>query len=326
MLKTFSCALVALAGLWGLSQSWADDRADEPAKALTPFGGLKYDLEYRFTPGEVLRSEIVHRATVQTSIQGNSQTAETLSKSVKRWEVDDTTDEGVVTFVHQVESIEMWQKTQGRQEVRYNSQTDSEVPPGYEQVASAVGVPLTVVTMDKHGKILKRIEKREQPTSMSTQMTMPLADHPVAVGESWSSPMEIDVILKDGVTIKKIQTRQVFTLDKVIDDVATITIDSQILTPIHDPAIEAQLIQRLSKGEARFDITAGRILGQQLDLDRHVVGFSGPASSMHYLTRFTEQLLPPEEQTVRHDVNPEETARGAAAAKSEAKKKASPRR
>jgi hypothetical protein len=326
MLKTFSCALLALVGLSGLSQSWADDQADEPAKAPAPFGGLKYDLEYRFTPGEVLRSEIVHRATVQTSIQGNSQTAETLSKSIKRWEVDKVTEEGVVTFVHQVESIEMWQKTQGRQEVRYNSQTDGEAPPGYEQVASAVGVPLTIVTMDNRGKILKRIEKREQPSSMSTQMTMPLADHPVAIGESWSSPMEIDVILKDGMTVKKIQTRQVFTLDKVIDGVATITIDSQILTPIHDPAIEAQLIQRLSKGEARFDITAGRILGQQLDLDRHVVGFSGPASSMHYLTRFTEQLLPQTEQTARRAASPEEPAEDAPPVKSEAKKKASRRR
>jgi hypothetical protein len=202
----------------------------------------------------------------------------------------------------------MWQKTQGRKEVSYNSQTDSEVPPGYEQVASAVGVPLTIVTMDNRGKILKRIEKREQPLSMSTQMTMPLAGHPVAIGESWSSPMEIDVVLKDGVTVKKIQTRQVFTLEKVIDEVATITIDSQILTPIHDPAIEAQLIQRVSKGEARFDITAGRILGQQLDLDLHVVGFSGPASSMHYLTRFTEQLLPQAEQTARSAAEPNEPA------------------
>jgi hypothetical protein len=236
------------------------------------------------------------------------------------------TDEGVATFVHQVESIEMWQKTQGRKEVRYNSQTDSEVPPGYEGVASAVGVPLTIVTMDNRGKILKRIEKREQPTSMSTQMTMPLADHPVAIGESWSSPMEIDVILKDGVTVKKIQTRQVFTLDKVIDNVATIMIDSQILTPIHDPAIEAQLIQRLSKGEARFDITAGRILSQQLDLDRHIIGFSGPASSMHYLTRFTEQLLSEAEQTSRRAAASEEPAEDAAPANSEAKRKAAPRR
>ena len=75
------------------------------------------------------------------------------------------------------------------------------------------------------------------------------------------------------------------------DDVATISVESQILTPINDPAIEAQLIQRLSAGTIRFDIAAGRVLSQQLDLDRNVIGFSGTASSMHYVTRFTEQLL-----------------------------------
>ncbi|MBI3840017.1 MAG: hypothetical protein HY288_19010, partial [Planctomycetia bacterium] len=83
MLKFFPCLLLAFAALSGMPQSWADDQADEPAEAPAPFGGVTYDLEYRFTPGEVLRTEIVHRATVQTSIQGTSQTAETLSKSIK---------------------------------------------------------------------------------------------------------------------------------------------------------------------------------------------------------------------------------------------------
>jgi hypothetical protein len=110
--------------------------------------------------------------------------------------------------------------------------------------------------------------------------------------------LEVEVVLKDGAT-KKIQTRQKFTLDRVVDSVATITVDSQILTPISDPAIEAQLIQRLSSGTVRFDIESGRVLSQQLDLDRHVIGFSGAASSMHYVTRFTEELLPPVAETAR---------------------------
>ena len=89
----------------------------------------------------------------------------------------------------------------------------------------------------------------------------------------------------------KIQTRQKFTLVKVEHGVATINVDSQVLTPVHDPSIEAQFIQRLSDGTVRFDIVAGRVLSQQLDLDRHVIGFNGAGSSMHYVTRFTEKLL-----------------------------------
>ena len=309
-----------------------DSPSDAPAAKAKPASpapgaGQKFNLKYKFTAGEVVRTEIVHRATVQTTIQGTSQTAETLSKSIKAWQVNDVTPDGTVTFVHSVESIEMWQKTQGRQEVRYNSQTDKEVPAGYEDAASAVGVPLTIATMDSFGKVLKRQEKRPQPTSVSTQMTMPLPGHPVVVGDTWSSPMEIDVVLKDN-SVKKIQTRQLFTLKKVVDDVATIEVDSQVLTPIHDPAIEAQLIQRLSKGDVRFDMTAGRILGQQLDLDRRVIGFSGPTSSMHYLTRFTERLLPASQQTARRPApaKASPSAKALEPAKATAKKKTEPRR
>jgi hypothetical protein len=282
----------------GIAVSSAGSRGQEPeqeAPAPRPSParakGEKYDLKYKFAAGETLRSEVVHRAKVQTTIQGTTQTAETESRSVKVWVVENVADDGTVTFEHRVENIDMWQRTTGRREVRYNSETDKEAPPGYEHMAEAVGVPLSTVTMDVRGTIVKRKENQELPTSVSTQMTMPLAERPIAIGESWSSPLEIEVTQKDG-SLKKIETRQKFTLEGVAEDVATIKVDSQILTPVHDPSIEAQLIQRLSQGTVRFDIAAGRVLSQQLDLDRHVIGFSGAASSMHYVTRFTEKLLP----------------------------------
>ncbi len=302
MSKLTLAALVAACSLTWILTARGDDEA--PPAPPSPPPGKNYVFKYKFAPGEVLRTEVVHRATVQTTIQGTSQTAETHSKSIKVWKIDKVADNGHVTFTHSVESIDMWQKSQGRAEVRYNSETDKEIPPGYEEAAGAVGVPLTVVTMDDRGKILKRQEGRPQPVSLSTQMTMPLPARPVAIGDTWNTPLDIDVILKDGST-KKIETRQKFTLDKVIDDVATIAVDTQILTPIHDPALEAQLIQRLSSGSVKFDMSAGRVLSQQLDLDRHVVGFSGPASSMHYLTRFTEKLIPGDAVARQPKANPE---------------------
>ena len=306
MSKHFWTALL-LAFLWSGAPLFA---ADKPKAGKSTGGqatrgtqdtatrGTRVDLKYKFTPGETLETEVVQRTKVKTTVQGTTQTAESHSTSVKVWQITDVTDEGTVTFDHMVARVDMWQRTSGRQEVRYNSDTDSEVPPGYEHVAEAVGVPLSTVTMDSRGKIIARKEHRDQPMGVSTQMTMPLPERRIAIGESWSSPLEIDVTRKDG-SIKKIQTRQKFTLEKVADGVATIKVDSQVLTPVHDPAIEAQLIQRLSQGTVRFDIEAGRVLSQQLDLDRHVIGFSGAASSMHYVTRFTEKLIRPSEKTAR---------------------------
>ncbi len=279
-------------------------RAEEPATESDspPAESAKFDLKYKFQPGEVLATEVVHRASVRTTIQGTTQTAETQSRSVKSWKVEGVED-GVATFTHMVDNIEMWQRNSGRKEIRYNSQTDDEVPPGYEEVAKSVGVPLSVVTMDERGTIVSRKETRTQPMGVSTQMTMPLPDHPIEVGESWTTPIDIDVTLTDG-TMKKVQTRQKFTLESVADEVAHVKVDSQVLTPIHDPSIEAQLVQRMSSGWVKFDISAGRVLSQQLDLDKHVIGFNGPTSSMHYVTRFTEKLLSKAEageQTAKRD-------------------------
>ena len=54
--------------------------------------------------------------------------------------------------------------------------------------------------------------------------------------------------------------------------------------------MESQLLQHESSGTVRFDIDAGRVLGQQVDVDKGVVGFRGEASSIHQLMRFTENL------------------------------------
>lgn len=277
------CFAPALAGmlLLGLVPVLA---ADELA------GVAKYELRYKFVPGEVVKSEVVHRASVRTTIQGTTQTAETRSCSTKMWKIDAVDDAGVATFTHLVDNIEMWQKASGRQEIRYNSQTDETPPAGYEEVAKSVGVPLSIVTMDPRGTILKREIAHKGAMNVSTQITMPLPEGPIAIGETWSTPIEVDVTLQDG-SHKKVQTRQKFTLESVTDGIAHVAIDSQVLTPVSDPSIEAQLVQRMSSGWVKFNLEAGRVVAQELELDKHVVGFNGPSSSMHYVTRFTETLL-----------------------------------
>jgi len=73
--------------------------------------------------------------------------------------------------------------------------------------------------------------------------------------------------------------------------VATISMSTQIMTPMLDPAIEAQILQYETAGSIRFDIENGQILGRQCDVDKSVVGFRGEASSIRYIGRSTEERL-----------------------------------
>lgn len=270
---------VVFAGIWA---AFAVAAADDEA-------GRKYDLKYQFQPGETVRWHVEHRATIRTTVSGTTQTAETLSRSVKAWRVKEIDGAGQVRFEHVVESVDMRQKLTGRQEVRYNSQTDTTPPLGFENVAKSVGPVLSEITLDPRGKVIRRRQVTESQNSSEGQITIPLPGEPVPVGHSWSFGYDVDVPINGGGT-KKIKTQQVFKLVSVKNDVATISAQTQILSPIHDPAIEAQVMQRAATGEVRFDLALGRILSQQMDVDKSVVGFSGAASSMHCLTRFTERL------------------------------------
>jgi hypothetical protein len=265
--------------------------ADSPDKSAPQASSAKYTLRYKFQPGETLRWKVVHRARVEASVGGTNQTTETVSSSVKVWKVREVKSNGAATFEQLVENVDMWQKLTGRMEVRYNSQTDKTPPVGFENVAKSIGVPLSKTTIDPQGKILNREHLIARSNVQQEGMiTIPLPDEPVAVGEGWSYPYDIEVPLEGG-RIKKIKSRQSFTLEEVKGSVATVRVATQILTPVDDPAIEAQLMQRDSSGTVSFDIQTGRVVGQQMDTDKRVVGFRGQASSLHYRTRFTEELL-----------------------------------
>ena len=265
--------------------------AEEPSDEKAP----KYTLRYKFKAGETLRWEVVQRALVKTTISGFTETTEMVSKSVKVWHVKEVQDDGTAVFENMVESLDMRQKRPGRQEIRYNSQTDKEPPPEFAMMPESVGVRLSTITLSPSGNVVDRKKEKIRAAAQNEQgeITVPFPKEPIAVGKSWSFPHEITVPLKNG-TIKTVKTEQKFTFEEVKTGIATIRVATVILTPIHDPVVEAQLLQRQSSGTVRFDMDAGRVIGQQMDLDKRVVGFVGkqnPTSSIHYLTRFTEEIL-----------------------------------
>jgi hypothetical protein len=279
-----------------LAQTSFATGADQAAGSASE--GPKYTLRYKFKPGDVIRTQVWHQVSLETTISGTTQTADTMSGSVKVWRIQDIDPDGRVTLEHSVESVDMRQKLSDRQEVSYNSKTDKQPPPGYENVAKSVGVPLTVFIIDSSGNLLKRMDKRGSPPAdaQNSQVAVPLPERPVACGESWNVPQDVTITLEDGET-KSIKTRQHYTLDSVAKGVASISVVTQILTPVNNPKIQSQLVQRMTQGTIRFDMDAGRVLSQKLELDERVLGFQGPESSLHYLGRFTEEYLPAEPKT-----------------------------
>ena len=262
-----------------------------------------YQLGYRFKTGEVVRTKVVHLATVETKIKGTAQSTKSRSVSTRVWQIRDVDPAGNITFDNVVERLEMWNHVEGREEVYYDSASGKEPPPDFANVAASVGKVLATIKIDPQGRILSRTNNQPQFNPGIGDLTVPFppaANQPLKVGASWSIPDELRLATDDR-TIKKIQTQQQYRLLKVEAGVATIAVETQILTPINDPKLQSQLVQRLQKGTIEFDVDAGRLLKKQMDIDQAVFGFSGADSHMQYLARFTEEPLKEGEQTAKRE-------------------------
>jgi hypothetical protein len=247
-------------------------------------------LQYKFAMGEVLRYQVRHSTNLRTTIDNTTQQVETHSESVKAWKVTDVLPSGEMEFMHVVERVKMTNREPDHPINKYDSTVDKTPPRGFEQAAGAVGVPLLIVRIAPTGEVTAREEKRPQPSHTADMpITLELPREPVSVGERWSHSYDVPANRQSN-TKMIVRTRRLCKLRQVRGGVATIDVQYQILTPV-DPFVRAQLIDRLTDGAVRFDIRRGRIIEQEHNVDKRVLGFRGNTSSVHLVARLQERLI-----------------------------------
>lgn len=250
-------------------------------------------LRYEFRLGEAIESRVEHRALTETTMNGVTQSVETMTDSTRTWRVTAVDEAGAATLEQFVDDVTMTSRSSDRGELRWASDGDAVPPPGYEGVRLSLGVPLVRMRVARDGRILERRELRPCPTAASGDLVVvPLPDGPVEVGQEWTIPQEIVVEVPGGPR-KAVRTRLRYRLEAVRDGMATILIDTTVLTPVDDPRLEARLLERIWDGEIRFDIETGRIASRRTAIDRRVVGFGGPESSVRYKASLAERIVDP---------------------------------
>lgn len=276
-------ALVAVAGLASAAVI-ATEITDEPGVPGP------WRLVYRYDAEEPIRMAVRHRAVTDTSIGGVTESVETSTDSTKVWRVVEQ-DADRATLEHSVEDVRMVSRSSRHGSVRWDSRGGEPPPPGYESVPQSLGVPLSRFTVDTTGHLLKRRDLRPMPASNSGDLVVvPLPGEPVAIGDTWEVPDELVVELPGGPR-KAVRTRLRYRLEEVADGIASIDVDTTVLTPIDDPRIESRLLERIWDGRILFDIDQGRVIRRSREIDRRVVGFNGPQSSLRYRAELEERLL-----------------------------------
>ncbi len=266
--------------------------AEAPAKP----DAKKYELRYKLERGDVIRYEVTHRASIRTTIEKSTQEAQTQTDSVKAWKVTDVLPEGDIEFTNVVEKVHMKNQLPDHDATEYDSTQDTIPPAGYEDASKAIGVPLSVMRITPQGKVIRRdLKVRNQGAEDDAPIVLRLPEKAVAIGDTWDEPFEIQVKY-DKTSLKSIQTRRHHKLAGVKNGIATIDVTYQVLSPI-DAQIEMQLVQRLMQGEARFDIDKGRVVGQKMQIDKRIIGFAGPTSSMQYVMKMEESIVKNDSKT-----------------------------
>ena len=256
----------------------------------------KYDLQYKLSRGEVLRYDVTHQASISGTSDKTTQTAQSKTDSIKCWKVSDVLPSGDIEFMNVCERVRMVNQLPDRKATEYDSTRDKIAPPGFEDTAKAVGVPLSTMRITTHGKVLNRqVKIQNQGSKDDAPIVLRLPDNPVEIGDTWDEPFDVKVTLPKGLS-KSVKTRWHHKLADVKNGIATIEVTYQVLSPT-DAGVELELVQRMMTGQVQFDIAKGRIVSQKMDVDKRIIGFAGPTSSMQYIMKMEEKLLKEEPKT-----------------------------
>lgn len=248
-------------------------------------------LEYRFRTGDRIDMEVRHRARTETTIGSTRQATETATDSRKTWQVVAVDDNGRATLEQSVDEVRMTSQTSDRGEITWSSSDSGPPPPGYETVRQSLGVPLTRLVIDRAGRIIERHDLQPVPPANTGDLVVvPLPDDPIEVGSTWTVPDEL-VVEAPHAGRKAVRTRLRYQIEAIDDGIATISVDTTVLTPVDDPRLEARLLERIWDGTIRFDIDEGRVRSRSTTTDRRVVGFEGPQSSIRYKASLEENVV-----------------------------------
>lgn len=261
----------------------APETISPKAGAASPAPLQTYTLQFQFAKGESSHYAVRQQNELEVEYNEVAEKTRSQANSVRHFKVLDVDSEGVATLELCIDRCYMT-ATQNGTTVTYDStKPEAEVPSQFYQVAAMLGRPSVQIKMSPNGKVVGITSLLGQAVDSLTaddqklDVLFTLPEKPVAIGDQWSETSKAEVAAaaaivggaKESVTILR-----KYTLTGVKEGVATIGLQTIILTPNIDAEKQTQLVQKLWKGEIRFDIAKGRMLARRQEISEEVAGFS----------------------------------------------------
>ncbi len=260
------------------------------------------ELRYQFQPGQVVRYQVSDESTVEVQQNESEQTVRHRTKAWKHFTVEKV-EQGRATLILQIDRVHMWAELDG-EVFEFDSSLPGAAPAEFAHIPGTIGIPVAKIEISPQGKLLKaesllaNQKNKEQINERNLNFLPRLPDEAVKPGSQWKDIFEVQVFDEENRIWRKIQMQRRYKLASLEDNIATIDVETVVLTPVDDPEQKAQLIQRTPQGVILFDCEKGIILSRKTTLHNQVIGAQGPASSLKVVRSSLEKVIEGEEKAI----------------------------
>jgi hypothetical protein len=190
--------------------------------------------------------------------------------------------------------------SQNGQTFTYDSRQKEDVnlQPVFLAMGNLVRKPHLQVTMSPRGEvssITPLIEIKQMPSDpkqVASDVLLKLPEEPLAIGGSWKEDAVIQIPLQGSDRLTKaVKVQRRYTLKGVQNQLATIDMQSKVLTVLEDPEEQMQILRRTPQGSLLIDLRRGLLVSKEFTQDNEVTGFQTPMS-ITFKQRHTETLCP----------------------------------
>lgn len=261
----------------------------------------KVALRYRFEPGQVVRYDVTLNDDYKIQVGSSTDEPYSHQTSVKSYTVKSVLPDGSAVMQLTIESVQL-EIQQNGETFRYNSSADStpQEQPVFQAMKNLVGKPHLQITMSPRGEVsaftpmVPGNQVPDNPQQVAFDVLLRLPEAPLAVGEDWKEDLEIVLPIPDSMLTRTIKLQRRYTLKSLDGDLATIDVQTKILSLLESTDEEMQLLRRTPSGTVVLNLKKGQLISKRLHQDNQVSGFERGASFMGFRQQLIENIRNPQ--------------------------------
>lgn len=251
-------------------------------------------LRYRFETGQTVRYDVGLSDTYRIQLGETVEEPFSRQTSRKNYRVISVREDGSAELELTIEAVAMQIGKGGTIEHEFRSDMKDVSNAAFAGVAEMVGKPYLRLTVSPQGEVsnIRPLLNPDQPTDDVSQAAMDilirLPNEPLNLGATWREDFESSVSLGEGSLRKPVKMQRRFTLRSIENGLATIFMETKVLTALNEPDEELQMLRRQPTGTLVLDLNRGVLVSRSLGQENEVSGFGGNAAS---LIRFRQQHI-----------------------------------